>query len=139
MLIYILQVPLLSLLLSCSYLPHGSSESVDDSVEVERARYAGLVDDPLEVVCREWSLNPAQVRQFFALSSQYTDVPYGEFYQIPCAIEGNISAEGRVWHFAINGGGTATWRSGSEVRYWGCRSKECDPLVLLPSDGMDSD
>lgn len=109
------------------------------TVEVDRARYSGAPNDSLEVACQRWTLTPIQVERFFAISQRNSDRPYGGFYQLPCAIAGTILAEERTWEFEINGGGTATWVSGNEVRHWGCSAKECEPLILMLTDRMSGE
>lgn len=137
-LVYIPQLLLLSLLISCSPVSPAHDDG-DARIKVESARYTGNPGDQIETACGEWSLTPEQVRAFFELSSRYEEYPYSEFYQVPCTISGEISAEGHVWRFEINGGGTATWSSDSQARYWGCSAEQCEPLVLLLSDGMSGD
>ena len=73
------------------------------------------------------------------LSERYEESPYGRFYQVPCSIPGELEAQGRAWNFQINGGATATWRSGDETRYWGCSDAQCADLVLLETDLMAPD
>lgn len=109
------------------------------AASVDKVRYSGAPNDPLQAACRRWTLTPLQVERFFAISQRYSDSPYGSFYQLPCSISGKILAEQRAWEFDINGGGTATWVSGNEVRYWGCSAKECEPLILLLTDGMSGE
>jgi len=137
-LVCIPQILLLSLLLSCSPVSP-ARDGGDAQIKVESARYTGKAGDPIEAACLEWSLAPGQVRAFFESSRRYEENPYSGFYQVPCAIAGEISAKGRIWRFEINGGGTATWRSGSQTRYWECSAEQCEPLVLLLSDGMSGD
>ncbi len=47
--------------------------------------------------------------------------------------------EARIWRFAINGGGVASWRDGIATRHFGCAARECASLVLMPSDDMAPD
>ncbi|MDR7194522.1 hypothetical protein [Luteimonas terrae] len=101
--------------------------------------YHGAPGDPLEDACQAWTLSPQQVDRFFRSSQTYSEVPYGEFYQVACGVSGRLSAEGRVWTFQINGGGTAIWRNGETMRHFGCASETCEPLLLLPPDGMAPD
>lgn len=84
-------------------------------------------------------IDPRTGTRFFELSRQYDENPYSEFYQVPCMIAGQISSEDRAWRFEINGGGTATWSANGQVRHWGCRAAQCEPLVLLYSDGLSGD
>ncbi|MGH8074049.1 MAG: hypothetical protein ACREO4_08250 [Lysobacter sp.] len=84
-----------------------------------------------------WHLGQSQAERFFEISERYEESPYNAFYQVPCSISGELEAEGRSWTFQINGGATAAWTSGDEVRYWGCSDNECEALVLLPTDLMD--
>ncbi|MEZ0471143.1 hypothetical protein [Luteimonas salinilitoris] len=106
-------------------------------VRVDPSEYQGEAGDPLEDACRGWKLTNGQVERFFRLSDRYDDNPYGEFYQVPCSISGEIEADGKTWQFVIGGGATATWHRDGETMEWGCRVTECGPLVLLPYDGMD--
>lgn len=129
---------LLSLLPSCS-LAFPAHDDGGAQVKVENARYTGKTGGELEAACLDWSLTPEQVRTFFDLGRRYKENPYSEFYQLPCIISGRILAEDRIWHFEINGGGTATWSSDGQTRYWGCRAERCGSLVLLLSDGMSGD
>lgn len=109
------------------------------ALQVADPVYSGSSDAPLQSACSQWRLSPEQVEQFFNLSSPYPGSPYSSFYQVPCSISGSLEAEGRVWTFEINGGATATWHAGEEVRYWGCSAEACDDLVLLPTDLMQPD
>ncbi len=108
-------------------------------IEVAAPEYHGAAGHPLEAACRDWQLSPSQVQAFFRLSESYQDSPYNRFYQVGCGISGRLQAEGRHWHFAINGGGIATWQDGDTVRHFGCSARECEALLLLPSDGMEPD
>lgn len=76
------------------------------------------------------------MEHFFALSREYGENPYQEFYQMNCSISGELQSSGVTWSFKIDGGGTAAWRSGHTVRYWGCSAQDCEPLVILLTDGM---
>lgn len=107
-------------------------------LSVDAARYTGTADDPaLERACHEWQLTPTQVMRFFRLATEHDDAPYSGFYQVSCAVNGELRAAQHDWSFSIGGGGTAVWRSGEEIRHWGCSAAECAPLVLMPSDGFD--
>lgn len=108
-------------------------------LEVSPGNYFGPEGRPLEQACRSWALSPRQIEQFFLLSDAYEERPYGTFYQVECGISGQLHAEGRDWVFSINGGGTATWQAGNTTRHFGCAASECEPLLLLPSDGMEPD
>ncbi len=101
--------------------------------------YHGALGDPLAGACQTWTLTPHQVGAFFRVSREYSEPPYGQFYQVACGVSGRLSAEGRVWTFAINGGGTATWRNGDTVRHFGCAAPACEALLLLPPDDMAPD
>jgi hypothetical protein len=94
-------------------------------------------DDALAAECAKWQLTKEQVQQFFQISKIYKESPYSEFYQLPCSIDGVVEADGRAWEFTINAGATAVWRSGEEVRYFGCSAPACEPLVLMMPDGMN--
>ncbi|WP_156963000.1 hypothetical protein [Aerolutibacter daejeonensis] len=133
-------MPLLSILLpACSLERAKPDVGAIATTAVREARYSGAPNDPLQATCQRWTLTPAQVERFFAISQRYSDSPYGSFYQLPCDISGTILVEQRTWEFQINGGGTATWVRGNEVRHWGCSAKECEPLVLLLTDGMSGE
>lgn len=106
------------------------------TVTVNAARYGGAPHDPLRAACQRWRLTSAQVERFFAISQRYSDTPYDRYYLLPCDITGTLHAEQRMWIFEINAGGTATWRSGEEIRHWGCSANECAAMVLLQTDGM---
>jgi len=106
-------------------------------VDAGLSRYDGAAGDPLETACRRWRLSAQQVAEFFRLSREYEEPPYSAFYQLPCSISGKLRSEGTTWHFVIGGGGTATWSKGGQTRYFGCSADACEPLVLLPADGMD--
>ncbi|MFL5357753.1 hypothetical protein [Archangium sp.] len=97
----------------------------------------GGKDEALIAECAKWKLTKEQARRFFQISNSYKENPYSEFYQLPCSIEGVVQAEGRTWEFTINAGATAVWRSGKEVRYFGCSAPACEPLVLMMPDGME--
>lgn len=106
-------------------------------IDVGEPRYGGESGDPLEAACHEWRLTGAQVAEFFRLSRQYEKRPYAGFYHLPCSISGKLRSEGVTWRFTIDGGGMATWSNGGQTRYFGCSVDACEPLVLLPADGMD--
>lgn len=110
-----------------------------DILEVAAPEYHGAAGHPLEAACRVWQLSPSQGQAFFRLAESYQDSPYNRFYQVGCGISGRLQAEGRHWHFAINGGGIATWRDGDTTRHFGCSARECEALLLLPTDGMEPD
>lgn len=126
---------------ACAGLPADSPP--DDSslrvVDVEPAEYRDAAGHSLEEACRTWRLSPSQVQAFFHLADAYEDRPYDRFYQVGCSISGRLRAEGRDWRFAINGGGIATWENDSTIRHFGCSARECETLLLLPTDGMDPD
>lgn len=106
---------------------------------VAAAKYEGVVGGSEQAACDGWRLGARQVERFFRLSEHYEESPYSAFYQVPCSISGELQAEGRSWIFQINGGATATWTNGDEVRYWGCSDERCADLVLLATDLMDPD
>ena len=141
----LLLTPVLLLAAACSSKFPGPADAgtpfvveVHD-IEVAAPEYHGAAGHPLEAACRDWQLSPSQVQAFFRLSESYQDSPYNRFYQVGCGISGRLQAEGRHWHFAINGGGIATWQDGDTVRHFGCSARECEALLLLPSDGMEPD
>ena len=119
--------------------PHLSSDHAVRVTRVAAAQYEGAAGDGEEAACLGWRLDPSQVERFFELSERFEENPYEAFYQVPCSVSGELQAEGRSWRFRINGGATATWSSGDEVRYWGCSEKECGALVLLATDLMEPD
>lgn len=129
-------MPMLAGLLPACNWHNGASAHTVGVIKVGAAQYSGGLEDPLHEACRKWTLTPAQVERFFAISKTYSETPYSEFYQLPCAISGELSVEGRTWAFEINGGGTATWTGDGEVRHWGCSAEACETLLLLPTDGM---
>lgn len=90
-----------------------------------------------EARCKRWRLSGKQAVQFFQLCKRYEENPYSRFYQASCAISGELIAEGKIWRFEIDGGGTATWQHEGEVRHWGCSAPSCEPLVMLLTDFMD--
>lgn len=106
------------------------------STSVLPASYTGNPDGPAKKACEAWTLTSKQVEAFFNLSEEYSDNPYSGFYQLPCSISGDITADGRTWHYKINGGGTATWKNDDDERYWGCSASECEPLVMMFTDSM---
>lgn len=133
-------IPMLAgLIQACSWHEESSGNLPIATTFVGQARYSGALNDPLRVACGKWTLTPAQVERFFAISQRYPERPYSEFYQLSCDISGEIRADGRPWTFEINGGGTATWTSRNEVRHWGCSARECDSMLLLPTDGMSGE
>jgi hypothetical protein len=94
-------------------------------------------DEALVAECAKWRLTKEQVQRFFQISRSSQDSFYSEFNQLPCSIEGVVEAEGKTWEFTINAGATAVWKSGAEVRYFGCSAPACESLVLLMPDGME--
>jgi hypothetical protein len=102
-----------------------------------KASEGGSKDEALVAECAKWKLTKEQARRFFQISTSYKENPYNEFYQLPCSIEGVVEAEGKTWEFTINAGATAVWKSGKEVRYFGCSDPACEPLVLMMPDGME--
>lgn len=115
----------------------GSNPSETQVIRVGSSVYTGRAGADEEAWCKDWRLTKAQVEQFFRLSKHYDENPYSLFYQVSCSIPGELQAEGRTWKFAIEGGGTATWDNAGTTRYWGCGSKECEPLVILLTDFME--
>ena len=102
---------------------------------VEAPRYHGRGGGEAEA-CKAWRLDVADVEQLFQLSEHYDSNPYHLYYQVSCAITGQLFWDGRSWDFAIDGGGTATWTNGSETRYLGCAAPACEPYVMLLTDMM---
>lgn len=96
-------------------------------------------NDSVRRQCQAWELTPGQAQKFFMLSTRYPESPYSEFYQLPCAIEGRLTENGKAWNFRINAGATGVWTSGSERRFFGCTAPACEELVLLMPDGMTPD
>ncbi|MDH5823549.1 hypothetical protein QFW77_11185 [Luteimonas sp. RD2P54] len=128
----------ISLTAACAGVPAGTpGDGALRVTDVAPAEYHGAAGHPLEEACRTWGLSPSQVQAFFRFADAYEDRPYQRFYQVGCSISGHLQAEGRDWRFAINGGGVATWQDGSTTRHFGCSAKECETLVLLPTDGME--
>lgn len=127
---------LVGLLPACSWFQGAGNNVEIDVTAVDQVQYSGAPEDPLRSACEKWTLTPAQVERFFAISQRYPESRYSEFYQLPCAISGALEEGGRTWAFEINGGGMAIWKAGDEVRNWGCSAKECRSLVLLPTDEM---
>lgn len=105
--------------------------------EIGRAAYSGRAATAEERVCKDWRLSAAQVERFFALSKEYAENPYREFYQVSCSTSGKLESEGKTWAFEIEGGGTAIWKAGNSTRFWGCSASACEPLVILLTDGME--
>src|SRR5699024_6478056 len=93
-------------------------------------------DTSLQKACTSWSLTPEQVQLFFELSEEYKTLPYSEFYQVPCSISGKITFNKHIWHYKINGGGTAVSTDGKGKRYWGCKDPKCATLICIPTDMM---
>ncbi|GAB3380124.1 hypothetical protein [Lysobacter fragariae] len=110
---------------------------VQDVQPAVLASQPGAGDEQLPKACSAWRLSKAQVERFFASSSEYPQAKPHEFYDLPCTISGTLTAEGRRWDFTINAAATAVWRSGSDERYWGCRAKACESMVLLMPDDLD--
>jgi hypothetical protein len=102
-----------------------------------QATEGGNTDEALVAECAKWRLTKEQAQRFFQISTSYKESPYSEYYQLPCSIKGVVEAEGKTWEFIINAGATAVWKSGNEVRYFGCSAPACEPLVLMMPDGMD--
>jgi hypothetical protein len=96
-------------------------------------------DQSVVQACRGWSLTAAQVERFFSLSKEYKQDPYSLFYQVPCSISGELTIDGKTWEFVINGGATAIWNRKGVTRHWGCGAAKCEPLVLMPTDFMNSE
>ena len=108
-------------------------------VNVNPSAYAGPSGAAEKLSCERWRLTPRQVERFFRLSKEYPASPYRAFYQLNCSVTGELQSGGRKWSFSIDGGGTATWRNAKTTGYWGCSAPECEPLVILLSDGMRGD
>ena len=124
---------------SCRYAsPLPEPNSVFRVIKVDSAKLEVTAPDvEIAHACRSWALNEKQIERFFKLSKEYQEEPYGMFYQVPCSISGELQAGSEVWRFSINGGATATWSRGGEIRHWGCSIKECEPLVMIATDSMD--
>lgn len=88
----------------------------------------------LPKACGEWTLDAEAAGRFFALATEYPQMPAQGFYQLPCNIDGAVQADGKRWDFSINAAGTAVWKSGDVTRYFGCSMAACAPLVLLMPD-----
>lgn len=113
-----------------------ASASAIDILSISPSIYSGAPDAALEKACGEWHLSPAQAVRFFDLATRYADPPYSEFYFVPCAINGELSADGKHWSFSIGGAGTAVWRASGTTIHWGCSAPGRAPLLLLSADGM---
>jgi hypothetical protein len=111
-----------------------------DLPQVLSIQGACLADEPaaggvqLPRACSEWRLDADAAGRFFALATEYPQMPTQGFYQLPCSIEGVVQADGKRWDFSINAAGTAVWKSGDVTRYFGCSTAACAPLVLLMPD-----
>lgn len=91
----------------------------------------------LAASCRAWALTPVQAEAFFRHARPITPEAGHGFDTLPCTIAGRLRSEGREWAFEINGGATATWRSGNDQTLLGCSDPACAPLVLSMPLGED--
>lgn len=105
-------------------------------IEINPSVYRGRPAPTEEARCKAWRLTDRQAEQIFKLNEHYDENPYSQFYQMSCVISGELIAEGKAWRFEIDGGGTAIWQREDEVRYWGCSTQACEPLVMLLTDFM---
>lgn len=127
----------MSTLPSCSNSPRGphadSAADVVSVLEISPALYdstGARGDGPaLAADCRQWSLTRRQAETYFRLSKPITMAEAHDFDTLPCAITGKLRVEGRTWDFEINAGATAVWRSGADLRMFGCTDPACAPLV----------
>ncbi|MDI2112737.1 hypothetical protein [Commensalibacter nepenthis] len=87
--------------------------------------------------CRKWKLTKAQIVHFFRLSINYSISPYHYYSQTQCDITGKLLYNREKWDFSINGGATAYWKKGEEIKYFGCKDKYCDNLFIIPYSPMD--
>lgn len=110
-----------------------------DSARVDLKNFKKDSDKAFEKQCKKWILTKEQIIYFFRLSKSYVHTPYSFYYQIPCDIKGKLIYNGKEWNFHINGGATAYWEKGKEIKYFGCEDKQCDNLVIMPTDLMNSD
>jgi hypothetical protein len=126
---------------ACNPSARSPSDDAHPPLEVKQVGSSNFQGDAKDATlaseCAKWQLTKEQARHFFQKSKTYPDSPYSEFYQLPCSIDGIIAAEGKTWEFTINAGSTAIWRSGKEVRHFGCVDSACEPLVLMMPDGMN--
>ena len=122
---------------ACSSSPQGrNAEPAAGAVsvmEIAAARYeptgAGGDGPALAADCSQWSLTRRQAETYFRLSKPITMAEAHDFDTLPCAISGKLRADGRTWDFEINAGATAVWRSGADLKMFGCTDPACAPLV----------
>ena len=133
----------MSTLPSCSSSPQGRNAEPADGVvsvlEIAPSRYdptGSRGDGPaLAADCKQWSLTRRQAEMYFRLSKPVTMIEAHDFDTLPCTISGKLRADGRTWKFEINAGATAIWRSGTDLRTFGCTEPACAPLVrTMPND-----
>ena len=133
----------MSTLPSCSSSPQDrNAEPADGTVsvlEIAPSRYdltGARGDGPaLAADCSQWSLTRRQAEIYFRLSEPITMIEAHDFDTLPCTISGKLQTEGRTWDFEINAGATAVWRSGTDLRMFGCTDPACAPLVrTMPND-----
>lgn len=102
-------------------------------LEITPSRYdptGARGDGPaLAADCRQWALTGRQAEMYFRLSKAITMIEAHAFDTLPCTISGKLRADGRIWDFEINAGATARWRSGNDVKRFGCSDPACAPLV----------
>lgn len=130
------------LLISC----HAQTDNLTDiqistinPVHIEYSSVPKGSDSAMYEACQQWQLTKEQVKRFFQLAESYPEHPYSGYYQIPCKITGTLQEQGQIWQFTIQGGATGTWQKGNTIKYFGCNQAACEPLVIMPTDGMNPD
>ena len=102
-------------------------------LEIAPSRYdqtGARGDGPaLAADCRQWSLTRRQAETYFRRSKPITMIEAHRYDTLPCTISGRLRVDGRTWDFEINAGATAIWRSGADLRMFGCADPACAPLV----------
>lgn len=129
---------------ACNSSPPALRAEPTDAIsvlEIASSRYdpsGARGDGPaLAADCRQWSLTRLQAETYFRLSKPITMVEAHEFDTLPCTISGKLRADDRIWDFEINAGATAIWRSGIDLRMFGCADPACAPLVRSMPDRGD--
>jgi hypothetical protein len=115
-------------------LPHFSDRDIRvlsiSSVEIDATASA---QDGAPEICRTWSLTKDQAEKFFSFSTELdARTYYHEYDTAPCKLRGVVRAEGKAWEFTVNGAAKAVWVSGEDIRYLGCGTPSCEPLVMWP-------
>lgn len=87
--------------------------------------------------CKAWQLSHEQVARFFAVATEYPQLPQHSFDHLPCEIAGELQANGQRWEYRINAAGTASWVHDGQQRDFGCSANACEPLVLMLPDHGD--